>query len=105
MALQSLQMTDEDHEMTDEERDIDMALAALRPPFDEHPMDASAEEGYRLPSDADRDAEDAEAALAALQSMAPIQWPKRTKDERKAAKLAKKLLKRAAHLAVRSLRV
>jgi hypothetical protein len=68
-------------------------------------MDASAEEGHRLPSDADRDAEDAEAALAALQSMAPIQWPKRTKDERKAAKLAKKLLKRAAHLAVRSLRV
>ena len=68
-------------------------------------MDAAAEEARRLLSDADRGAEDAAAALAALQSMAPQNWPKRTKDERKAAKLAKKLLKRAAHLAVRSLRV
>jgi hypothetical protein len=65
-------------------------------------MDAAAEEARRLLSDADRGAED---AAAALQSMPPQTWPKRTKDERKAAKLAKKLLKRAAHLAVRSLRV
>ena len=31
MALQSLQMTDEDHEMTDEDRDADMAPPALQP--------------------------------------------------------------------------